>query len=136
MRAHKGWPVVSVVVAALAACTDSTTHILVGNSFNAAGSCLEVPSNGFDVVDGPEPGQCPPACVIDAKTGTVYVTVVCPPYPPLDTVEVPDATMGASDPCTGALAAWSTMTVCGADAGTDAGTDAAMDASSADAHAD
>jgi hypothetical protein len=109
----------AAAVLGLAACTTPTTHVLVGNPWNPAEGCLE-PSTGFDVVDGPEPsGQCPPTCVIDAKTGTAYVTVTCPPYPPLDTTELADAATDPSDPCQPALAAWAAQAACGAvDGGT------------------
>jgi hypothetical protein len=115
------------------ACTDPSAHVLVGNPFDPAGRCLQ-PSTGFDVVDGPEPGDCAPTCVIDARTGTTYVTATCPPYPPLDTTELADASTGAGDPCPIALAAWAAETVCGADAGpsdagpSDAGSSGARDA--------
>jgi len=116
------------------ACTDPSTHVLVGNAFDPGAMCLE-PSIGFDIVDGPDPGQCAPTCVVDAKSGATFVTVMCPPYPILDTTTFADASTGAADVCKEALAAWNAEAVCGADAATvDSGSsDAAGDAS---VHAD
>ncbi len=95
------------------ACSDSTTHVLVGNAYDPSNQCLAA-SAGFALVDGPEPsGQCPPTCVIDARTGTAFVTVTCPPYPLVDLVELQDATTGAGDPCASALVAWSGAVACG-----------------------
>ena len=91
--------VVMPLLALATACTSPSTHVLVGNAFDPGARCLQ-PSAGFDVVDGPEPSaDCSPACVIDARTATAYVTVVCPPYPPLDTAELADASTGSADPC-------------------------------------
>ena len=92
-------------------CT-AATHVLVGNAFDPADQCLR-PSTGFDVVDGPQPSEeCPPTCVLDAKTGTTYVTLTCPPYPPLDTTESPDGSTGTGDLCGPALTAWASKAVC------------------------
>jgi hypothetical protein len=107
-----------------------TTHILLGNSYDPVNHCLN-PQQGFDVVDGPFPnGTCPVVCITDAKTGTAYVTDVCPPYPDLDTVETGEGGCSdAPDTCTAALAAWNAGDECGAssDAAADAPTDGLLD---------
>jgi hypothetical protein len=101
-----------------------TTHILLGNSYDSVDDCLN-PQQGFDVVDGPYPnGNCPVVCITDAKTGTAYVTNVCPPYPVLDSVE-DGGDAGGVDECTAALAAWNAGIECGESS------DAAADASDA-----
>jgi hypothetical protein len=121
---------VAVAVVSLPACSDPltpTTHPLVGNAYDAVDGCLQ-PQQSFDVVDGPAPsGTCDLVCVTDAKTGTVYVTNACGPYPNADTLEAADA---SGDTCSLALAAWAAGNECGAssDAGGDATADAPQEA--------
>jgi hypothetical protein len=140
--------VLFVIVGALLSCSRDlvtpSTHVLVGNAYDPANGCLNA-QQSFDLVDGPAPGEtCDVVCITDAKTGTVYVTNACPPFPALDTVESSDSTAleaggGGTDPCAAALAAWAAGYECGAatDASADAtgqgSTDASADDSSGDA---
>jgi hypothetical protein len=108
------------------------THVLVGNAYNAASGCLN-PQQSFDVVDGPAPsGTCDVVCITDAKTGTVYVTDACPPFPVMDAVEssaiAAEAGEGGSDPCAPAIAAWAAGNECGAATATDGSADAPAEA--------
>jgi hypothetical protein len=121
---------VAVAAGSLFACSDPLTpgtHPLLGNAYDSTDGCLQ-PQQSFDFVDGPAPtGTCAVVCIIDAKTGTAYVTNQCPPYPIADTVEGADA---GGDTCSLALMAWAAENACGAtgDAGDAAGDDAAADA--------
>ncbi len=122
--------VLALAVGSLAACNDPltpSTHPLVGNAYDSTDDCLQ-PQQSFDIVDGPAPsGTCDVVCITDAKTGTVYVTNACGPYPIADTLEAADA---SGDTCSLALAAWAAGNECGAasDAGEDAASDAPSDA--------
>jgi hypothetical protein len=134
-RSRVGAVLVGVLGLTALACIDlttPTTHPLLGNAYDPVNNCLN-PQQGFDIVDGPQPSlACPLACVTDAKTGTLYLTTECPPYPTADTIETGDA---GTDPCGVAMMAWNAMAACGAapvDAGGDAGADAAVDAMAAD----
>lgn len=119
--------VVALAVGSLPACNNPltpSTHALVGNAYDPANGCLQ-PQQSFDIVDGPAPsGTCDVVCITDAKTGTVYVTNACGPYPTADTVDA------GRDTCSLALAAWAAGNACGAasDAASDAGADAPGDA--------
>lgn len=113
---------VALVFLGGARCDPPLTHVLIGQQYQASG-CLAA-SSSVDIVDGPAPvGICAPTCVVD-PLGNIYVTQMCAPYPPLDTIESADT--GPDPTCSMALDAFGAGTACGADAG----------AGSADASAD
>jgi hypothetical protein len=90
------------------------THLLIGQEYQASSNCLAA-SASIDVVDGPTPVPvCAPTCIVD-PLGNTFVTQMCAPYPPLDTVEGPDA--GSASTCALAVAAFVAGLTCGADAG-------------------
>jgi hypothetical protein len=137
---RRAWLALSVGLI-VASCDDVDVHILSGNQYNAALGCV-TPSEGVDVLQGPSNGDnCSPECLVasgDDQT-YVYVTTVCPPYAADYTSEALDAADDPSDPCYGALGAFSAFEdsgyVCpaspgdgGADAPSDAPTDAPSDA--------
>jgi hypothetical protein len=113
-------------------CDDVNVHILTANPYDAAGQCVGV-SQAVDVVAGPSNGDnCTPVCLLSSgnEQTEVYVTVVCPPYPGDYSTEAMDATTGASDPCTGAFAAYAAYEDSGVPCGTtsdEGGEDAAPD---------
>ncbi len=96
------------VVLVVASCDDVNVHILSGQLYEPQSACLE-PSTGIDVFNGGSTGDnCSPQClsVTSGDATSTYVTTMCPPFPGDYTVEAEDATAGASDPCTGAFAAY------------------------------
>jgi hypothetical protein len=110
----------TVGVAGPVACDDPSQHVYSGQLFDPQAQCVESSSTGLDVIGGAATGDtCAPACLV--ASSQVYVSTVCPPYPPAFTVEAADATAGASDPCTAALAAFAAGNTCGADASTESG---------------
>jgi len=103
----KKWALVAPAVLAMASCDQPDVHILTAQLYDPAEACVGQ-SSGVDVLAGPAVGDnCSPSC-LTATSGdatSVYVTTVCGPFPDY-TVEGPDATAGAADPCTGAFAAF------------------------------
>ena len=97
------------VMLLVVACDDINVHILSGQLYEPQNACLE-PSTGIDVVNGGSTGDsCDPVCLSVTSGGTTstYITTMCPPYPgDYGDAEAQDATNGASDPCTGAFAAY------------------------------
>jgi hypothetical protein len=106
--------------AAIAACEDPGVHVFSGQLFDTQGQCVDPSSTALDVISGAATGNnCAPACLV--ASSQVYVSTVCPPYPPGFSVEGADAAMDPADPCTGALAAFAAATTCGAASDTDGG---------------
>ena len=97
------------VMLLVVACDDINVHILSGQLYEPQNACLE-PSTGIDVVNGGSTGDnCNPVCLSVTSGGTTstYITTMCPPYPgDYGDAEAQDATNGATDPCTGAFAAY------------------------------
>jgi hypothetical protein len=109
-----GRRVASAVAAAVAACgcDNPSVHVYSGQAYDTQAQCVQPFSTALDVISGPSTGNaCPPACLVGSTQ--VYVSVVCPPYPPGYGVEAQDAALAASDPCTAALAAYAAGTMCG-----------------------
>ncbi|MGD0529211.1 MAG: hypothetical protein ABSE49_28995 [Polyangiaceae bacterium] len=104
----KKWALVVPAVLAMASCDQPDVHILTGQLYDPGEACVGE-SNGVDIVQGPSTGDnCNPACLtISAGDATsIYVTTICPPFPGDYSVENPDEAGSASDPCTGAFAAY------------------------------
>jgi hypothetical protein len=130
---------------ALTSCDEPSVHIYSGQLYEQAAGCLD-PSTGIDVISGQSTGDnCPPACLVATSNGQtfVYVSTVCPPYPPGFATEQADAAADPNDPCVGAFAALQSGAVCSAqadggadataEAGGDGGAEAAADAPPDDA---
>jgi hypothetical protein len=106
--------VLGAVYAALA-CSSARSHIYAGQLYRAERDCVER-SSSIDVVDGPEPKTCAPACIIapaptDGGAASVYVSTMCAPYPPLFD------TSGRAPVCADAVAAATRLDNCVGDAG-------------------
>jgi hypothetical protein len=109
----------------VAACDDPVSHIFVGRFYVDGRDCLGTNAT-IDVVEGADPGDCAPVCLVkpdDDGGRSVYVSTMCAPYPPFY-----DA--GGGDPgCPRALAALARGDTCLADGGStqpppaDAGSD-------------
>lgn len=126
-----------VAVATMTACDNQKgTYVYRGRLYNPAQKCLD-PTRALDIIEiEREPALCAPACLVQNKTydgGTaVYVSDVCPPYPPeFDT-------SGSHPLCPEAVLAFDNRRTCGLDGGPDPEPDAqvadtgAQDASDAD----
>jgi hypothetical protein len=125
--------VVGACAAALAvcACDNPSVHVYSAQAYDPQGHCVEPSSTALDVISGAATGNdCPATCIVGS--GQVFVSVVCPPYPPGYGVETADSGIDPSDPCSGALAAYAAGITCGAATG-DAG---AADGGDADAPAE
>jgi hypothetical protein len=108
---------------ALCACDNPGVHVYSAFGYDAQGRCVDPSSTALDVVSGPSTGNdCAPTCIVGS--GQVYVSTVCPPYPPGYGVEAADSGIAPSDPCAAALAAYAAQTTCGAASGDDGGADA------------
>jgi hypothetical protein len=113
----------AAVLLAVAACSDSATHVLAGQQYLESRDCLG-PKASVDVLSGSDTGSCAPACILQRTPdgNRVFVTTTCGPYSP-------DYDTSGTDPrCGRALAASARDDSCVADAGSthplDAGTDA------------
>ena len=108
-------------------CDDSGSHIFSGEEYSASSQCLG-PVSSIDIVTGPDPGSCPPACIVSLLQDggrVAYVSTMCPPYPVFQF-----ETDASGDPlCVGALEAFKEDAFCAdggkvvwpADAGAEAG---------------
>jgi hypothetical protein len=131
MRGRVAW--VFAVAAVVAGCDDVQQHVYSGFLFDPVNDCVSGTSTAIDVVPGASTGNtCAPVC-LTASSGAVYISPVCGPYPSGTTVEAADASTGAGDPCTAALAAYDEADgggICGNGGPVDGG-DAGGDASDA-----
>ncbi len=133
MRARSAACVVAAlaVARAVAGCDDVKQHVYSGYLFEPVNNCVSGTSTPIGVVPGAATGNtCGPVC-LTASSGAMYVSPVCGPYPSGTTVEAADATTGAGDPCTAALAAYDGANgggICGNGGAVDAG-DAGRDGS-------
>jgi hypothetical protein len=96
------------------ACSEPASHVYVGRFFVEARRCLGTASS-LEVVDGPDPGSCPPLCLVQKghdASRAVYVSTMCGPYP-LDF-----ETTGADPACRAALDALARGDTCLSDGGT------------------
>jgi hypothetical protein len=128
---------VAIAAAAGTGCDDPSQHVYSGQLYDPQAQCVSGSSSALDVIAGAATGDtCAPACLVAlVASSQVYVSTVCPPYPPAFTVEAADATSGVSDPCAAALAAFAAGTTCGADAGAEGGPADAVSEVRADANA-
>ena len=131
---------VSVGLAAIAcmlhvsACKDDGTHVFTGRFFVEGRDCLGT-SAAIDVLSGDEPGDCSAICLVQRRGEggrAVYVSTMCPPYPPPG-IELDTA--GTDPACPRALAALARGDTCLSDGGStrpapvpEAGADASTDA--------
>jgi hypothetical protein len=116
---------------AVCACDNPSVHVYSAQAYDPQGQCVEPSSTALDVISGAATGNdCAPTCIVGSAQ--VYVSTVCPPYPPGYGVEAADAGLASSDPCSAALAAFAAGTTCGAAAdggpGDGGGADAPADA--------
>ncbi len=128
-----GIAVVAVSVAAAAAfsmtaCTTDPTYVYRARPFDSRTGCLGA-SVSLDVIQGPLPDECPPACLVQGAGSdggrVVYVSRTCAPYPPqLDSI-------GTAPECSRALRAEAESGGCVPEGGADAGLPDATDASDA-----
>ena len=117
----------------VAACDDSGSHVFAARLYEPTRLCVD-PTTSVDVVNGNDPGSsCEPTCLTphaapDGGAPEIYVSRMCPPYPPLYD------TAGGVAGCDGAIAATVRGDTCLADGGSshpvlaEAGVDAASDA--------
>jgi hypothetical protein len=119
----------AALAAAAAACIDpDASFVYTARPYDRAGMCLEpyvelelIPgAGGGDACTSPEAGPAGPgvACLV-SSSGALYVSTVCPPYPP-------DYDASGKDPaCPAAIAALMNGVSCAAsDAASDQGTGA------------
>ncbi|MEO6420759.1 MAG: hypothetical protein ABIP39_15210 [Polyangiaceae bacterium] len=106
-----------LVLATIAACKDSGSHIYAGRLFEPARGCLDE-ATSVDIVDGANPGYaCEKKCIAtlepaDGGPRSIYVSSMCPPYPTFSD------TTGTAPGCTEALAASDRSDLCESDGGT------------------
>jgi hypothetical protein len=103
-------PAAGAIAAALS-CNDAITYVYAAAPFDTTQQCLG-PYAPLDVVDGTGNDgndNCAPICLV--SSGSIYVSTVCPPYPPaLDT-------SGQNAECGPALAAYARQDDCYPDGG-------------------
>lgn len=132
-RVFFGIAVVAASVAAasafsITACTTDPTYVYRATPFDTSTGCLGTPVS-LDVIQGPLPADCPPACLVQSSTRdggrSVYVSRTCAPYPPeLDST-------GTVPECSRALLAAAQSSGCVPEGGVDSGLPDPSDASDA-----
>jgi hypothetical protein len=73
-----------ILITALAFACGSTTHAFTARVFDETRACLGS-DIVVDVIDGDDPGSCPPTCVTESGDHgelTTLITTTCGPYPP------------------------------------------------------
>jgi hypothetical protein len=91
-------------------CDDAGAHVFSGEQYDPTRGCLE-PVSSIDIVTGPMPGSCAPACILALPLDggeVAYVTTMCPPYPVFHFED--DA--GGNPLCALALAAFKRNALC------------------------
>ncbi len=106
-------------------CSNPASHIYAGRRYEPVRDCIDTTAS-IDVVSSADPGStCDAVCLAAPPTSTgeraLYVSKMCPPYPPLFD------TRGGVPDCERALAAYSRNDTCLADGGTSGRKDAARD---------
>jgi hypothetical protein len=100
--------------ATLGACGTQTSHVYVGRQYDPSFKCFGEDVS-IDVVYGPQPGSCPPICIMstfdEAGILEAYVSSMCGPFPNYPWVVVTEDA-GTYPLCQAALLAWGYDTTC------------------------
>lgn len=115
----------ALALVAPAACGPAVGHVLIAWQYDPVKDCLD-DAAAIDEVNGPTPGTCPAACITGQTLlldgPAVFVTTMCPAYPPIFDVT------GSSSDCQVAMAAYARGDYC-TDAGSTNPRDGGDDAS-------